>query len=369
MIMPIITNRNGYGTQRSCTGTETTGSQSEGAYKMKKTRWGLLGAGILLERWMKGFAQVKDAEIAAIASRTPETARRMADRFGIRDALSYDEILKRDDIDVMYIPVPHTAHKELAVRAMEAGFPVLVEKPAAVCAQDWDTMTACAKKNKVFLMEAVWTRCFPVMQQVLDEIRQGTIGDVRHVQASFAFRVDDSYQVRLTDPARAGGALLDVGIYGLHFAKFVYGKMPEKILSLASMNTDHLHLQVDEQNVIIGQYDNGALFTAASAIRTDMSDTAWIYGTKGYIRIPVFWKPECAEIVCDGGTRRIESPVPQKVSGITDEGYQYEIRHVQDCLNRGLAQSPLVTHEMTRDVLEMCDEIRRQWGLVYPFEQ
>ena len=126
---------------------------------------------------------------------------------------------------------------------------------------------------------------------------------------------------------------------------------------------------MDEQNVIIGQYDNGALFTAASAIRTDMSDTAWIYGTKGYIRIPVFWKPECAEIVCDGGTRRIESPVPQKVSGITDEGYQYEIRHVQDCLNRGLAQSPLVTHEMTRDVLEMCDEIRRQWGLVYPFEQ
>ena len=336
---------------------------------MKRTRWGLLGAGILLDRWMKGFAQVEDAEITAIASRTPETARRMADRFGIGDALSYDEILKRDDIDVMYIPVPHTAHKDLAIRAMEAGFPVLVEKPAAVCASDWMEMTVCAKKNNVFLMEAVWTRCFPVMQQVLDEIRQGTIGDVRHVEAAFAFRVADSYQGRLYDPARAGGALLDVGIYGLHFAKFIYGKMPEKILSLASMNTDHLHLQVDEQNVIIGQYDNGALFTVTSAIRTGMPDTAWIYGTKGYIRIPVFWKPESAEIVCDGVTRRIESPVPQKVGGISDEGYQFEIRHVQDCLNKGLVQSPLVTHEMTRDVLEMCDEIRRQWGLVYPFER
>ena len=262
----------------------------------------------------------------------------MADRFGIGDALSYDEILKRDDIDVMYIPVPHTAHKDLAIRAMEAGFPVLVEKPAAVCASDWMEMTVCAKKNNVFLMEAVWTRCFPVMQQVLDEIRQGTIGDVRHVEAA-------------------------------HFAKFIYEKMPEKVLSLASMNTDHLHLQVDEQNVIIGQYDNGALFTVTSAIRTGMPDTAWIYGTKGYIRIPVFWKPESAEIVCDGVTRRIESPVPQKVGGISDEGYQFEIRHVQDCLNKGLVQSPLVTHEMTRDVLEMCDEIRRQWGLVYPFER
>lgn len=329
---------------------------------MKKTRWGLLGAGILLERWMKGFRQVEDAEIAAIASRTPETAQRMADRFGIKDALSYEEILRRDDIDIMYIPVPHQAHRELAVRAMEAGFPVLVEKPGAVTAADWAQMTACARKHKVFLMEAVWTRCFPLMQQVLDEIRQGAVGDVRHVEASFAFRVPDSYQGRLTDPARAGGALLDVGVYGLHFAKFIYGKMPSRILSLASMNTDGLHLQVDEQNVTVGQYDNGALFTVTSAIRTEMPDTAWIYGTEGYIKIPVFWKPESAEIVRDGAVRRIESPVPQKVSGIIDEGYQFEIRHVQECLRQGLTESPLVTHEMTHDVLTMCDEIRRQWS-------
>ena len=112
---------------------------------MKKIRWGLLGAGILLERWMKGFRQVEDAEIAAVASRTRETAERMAGRFGIADALSYDEILKRDDIDIMYIPVPHTAHRELAVRAMEAGYPVLVEKPGAISAAEWKQMEECAR--------------------------------------------------------------------------------------------------------------------------------------------------------------------------------------------------------------------------------
>ena len=335
---------------------------------MKKIRWGLLGAGVLLERWMKGFAQVEDAEIAAVASRTPETAKRVAGRFGIADALTYDEILKRDDIDMMYIPVPHTAHKELAIRAMEAGFPVLVEKPAAVTARDWEEMTACAEKNHVFLMEAVWTRCFPLMQQVLDEIRAGAIGDVRHVEAAFAFRVGDDYQGRLTDPAQAGGALLDVGIYGLHFAKFIYERMPQRILSLAAMDTDGLRLQVDEQNVMIGQYENGAMFTVTSAIRTVMPDTAWIYGTKGYIRMPKFWKPESAEIICDGSVRQLVSPVPQKISGISDEGYQFEIRHVNECLRRGLTESPLVTHAMTKDVLEMCDEIRGQWGLRYPFE-
>ena len=336
---------------------------------MKKTRWGLLGAGILLERWMKGFYQVEDAEIAAIASRTPETARRMADRFGISDALSYDEILKRDDIDVMYIPVPHTAHKELAIRAMEAGFAVLVEKPGGVSAAEWAEMEACAKKNHVFLMEAVWTRCFPVMEQVLDVIRAGEIGDVRHVEATFAFRVPDEYQGRLIDPAQAGGALLDVGIYGLHFAKFIYGRMPKHIVSLASRDTDSLHLQVDEQSVIIGQYDNGALFTVTSAIRTGMPDTAWIYGTKGHIRMPVFWKPESAVINCGGSERVIESPVPQRIQGIEDEGYQFEIRHVNECIRKGITESPLVTHEMTRDVLKMCDVVRAQWGLIYPFER
>ncbi|MCR5136958.1 MAG: Gfo/Idh/MocA family oxidoreductase [Oscillospiraceae bacterium] len=336
---------------------------------MKKTRWGLLGAGNLLERWMKGFRQVEDAEIAAVASRTPETARRMADRFGIREALTYEEILKRDDIDIMYIPVPHSAHKELALRALEAGFPVLVEKPAAVSAAEWAEMTACAKEHKVFLMEAMWTRFFPVMQQVLDVIRSGEIGEVRHIEATFAYRVPDSYQGRLTVPAQAGGALLDVGVYGLHFVSFVYEKTPERILSLASIDTDRLHLQVDEQSVVIGRYDDGALFTVTSAIRTDMPDTAWIYGTEGSIRMPVFWKPESAFISRGGSERQIMSQVPQQVPGILDEGYQYEIRHVNDCLRRGLTESPLVTHAMTGHVLQMCDEIRAQWGLVYPFEK
>ena len=263
---------------------------------MKTIRWGLLGAGQLLERWMKGFWQVEDAQIAAIASRTPERARQMAARFGIREALSYDEILRRDDIDVMYIPVPHPAHKELAIRAMEAGFPVLVEKPAAVSEAEWAEMEACARSHGVFLMEAMWTRFFPLTEQLLALIRAGEIGQLRHVEACFSYRLPDEYRGRATDPAQAGGALLDVGVYGLHFVQFLYGKPPARLLSLASVDTDGLHLQVDEQNVIIGQYDDGALFTVTSAVRTEMPDTARIYGTKGRIELPCFWKPTEARI-------------------------------------------------------------------------
>ena len=332
---------------------------------MKKIRWGLFGAGILLDRWLNGFRQVEDAEIAGIASRTLETARRQAKRYGIADAMTYDEMLERKDIDVMYIAVPHTAHKDLAIRAMEAGFPVLVEKPGAVTAADWNEIAACAERNHVFLMEAVWTRCFPTTQAVLREVESGQIGEVRCVQSAFAFRVADDYSGRLTDLMRAGGSLLDVGVYNLHFAQMVYGRSPLRWASLASIGADG----VDDQASYIGQYENGALSVLTSAIQTEMNDTAWIYGTKGSIEIPVFWKPSQYSITIGGKSRTVRNPIPQKVARITDEGYQFEIRHVQECLREGLTESPLVPHAVTAEVLSQCDELRNQWGLKYPFER
>ncbi len=337
--------------------------------KERPIRWGLLGAGVILDRWLKGAMQAEGTQIAAVASRTIETARRQADKYKIPEAFTYDEILKRKDIDIMYIPVPHMAHRDLALRAMEAGFHVLVEKPAGVTAKEWDEMTACAARNHVFLMEAVWTNCFPIMKRLREELASGRIGDVRNVQANFAFRVDDDYQGRLTDPAQAGGGLLDVGVYTLHFAQNVFGTSPEKLVSFASMDTDDLHLKVDEQCAVIGQYKNGALAVLQAAIRTAMPDTAWIYGTKGYIRMPVFWKPSVMEITTQEGTETVSMPVSQKLEGIEDEGYQYEVRHVNDCLRQGLTESPLVPHDVTRAVLRQCDALRAQWGLKYPFEE
>ena len=131
---------------------------------MKKIRWGLLGAGIILNRWMQGALQAEGMEIRAIASRTPDSARKMAEKWKIDTVLTYEEMLERDDIDVVDIPVPHTAHKDLAIRAMKAHKHVLVEKPAAVCADDFREMADCARKNDIFLMEADWTYFFPAIE-------------------------------------------------------------------------------------------------------------------------------------------------------------------------------------------------------------
>ena len=226
-------------------------------------------------------------------------------------------------------------------------------------------MTACAARNGVFLMEAMWTRCFPAVDALLREIRGGAIGAVRSVQASFCFSVPDDYRGRLNDPWQAGGALLDVGVYALHFARMIYGRPPVRMASLATLDAEGA---VDEQGAYIGQYDDGALSMLTASIRTDFPDTAVIGGTEGHIRIPRFWKPTTLEITNGDAVRTLSFPVPQRIEGIEDEGYQFEIRHVQDCLRAGLTESPLVPHAVTAEILRQCDELRGQWGLRYPFE-
>lgn len=334
-----------------------------------KIRWGLLGAGAILNRWMKGAVQVEDMEIVAVASRTMETVRRMANQFSIPNALSYEELLERDDVDAVYMPVPHAGHKELALKAMKAGKHVLVEKPAAVTAKDFDEMTACAAKQRVFFMEAMWTRFFPLIEALRICLDEERIGQVRALHSSFAFRSDPQQSPRLFLPEQAGGALLDTGVYNLHFAEMVFQKQPEKITGLASINTDDLHLQVDEQGSYVARYEQGELAVMTSAIRTEMPDTAWLYGTKGSIEIPNFWKPTKMCVTADGRKEWIVRPVFQRIPGVEDEGYQYEIRHTQECIRAGYIESPVMTWKKSRDVLSICDQLRAEWGLRYPFEK
>ena len=334
----------------------------------KKIRWGLLGAGAILDRWMFGAMQHDDMEVVAISSRTEESAKKMAQKYNIPEYQTYDELLARDDIDVVYVPVPHTAHKDLVIKALNSGKSVLVEKPAGINASEWAEMTACAEKNNLFLMEAAWTKFFPIINEIKAYIGDDGIGEVRMVESAFSFRNSDTSS-RLLDPNRAGGGLLDVGVYNLHFQRMIYEKDPTVLTGVASIATDELKLNIDEQASYIAQYDNGALGVMSSGVRTDMIDTAYIYGTKGYIVVPQFWKPSQMTVVMGDVTCEVKKPVSQKVNGVIDEGYQYEIAHVNKCLREGLKQSPILPWTETEKVLKACDKLRKQWGLIYPMEE
>lgn len=333
----------------------------------KKIRWGLMGAGAIIDRWILGAMQHDDMEIVAVGSRTLESARKIADKYKLKDALTYDELLARDDIDIVYVAVPHTSHKELTIKALKAGKNVLVEKPAGINAGEWDEMVSVAKETGLFLMEASWTKFFPIIPIIKSYIGDDGIGEVRAVSSDFAFRNTDTSS-RLLDPNRAGGGLLDVGVYNLNFQRIIYEKDPVVLTGVASIATDELKLNIDEQAAYIAQYDNGALGIMASAVRTDMIDTAYIYGTKGHMVIPHFWKPSSMELTIDGVTKTIDASVSQKVPGIEDEGYQYEIAHVNECLRKGLKESPVMKWSDTAAILKQCDTLRQQWGLKYPME-
>lgn len=132
---------------------------------------------------------------------------------------------------------------------------------------------------------------------------------------------------------------------------------------------DPLHLQVDEQAAYIAQYDGGELAVMISGVRTGMPDTACIYGTKGYIEVPHFYKPSEITVITEAARETISIPVPQSVPGVEDEGFRYEIMHVNDCLRKGLKESPIVRHADTLRILQQCDSLRKDWNFVYPFEK
>lgn len=338
---------------------------------MAKVRWGLLGAGNIVHRWIRGTYRLQDEmEVVAVASRSESRAAAMAAQYGIPEHMDYEQMLRRSDIDAVFIPVPHVGHKELALQAIAAGKAVLVEKPASICAPDFREMVACAEKNNVFLMEGVWTRFFPIYDRLREILNAGTIGDIRSLHSAFSFRApDEAKNGRLLTLENAGGGLLDVGVYNLHFADLVFQKAPTQLMGLASMDTDHLHLQVDEQASYIAQYDRGELAVMSSGVRTQMEDTAYIYGTEGYIKLPRFWSPTRLILCRNGAEEVVEIPVPQVRSDTPDEGYSYEIAHVNDCIRKGMIQSPVCTWDASLRILEQCDALRRQWGLTYPAEK
>ena len=341
---------------------------------MKTYRWGFLGAGNIVRRLMRGARQTEGMIVEAIASRTVEHAERMAQELNIPKFGDYMSVVTDPDIDICYVAVPHPFHKELAELAMNHGKHVLVEKPAAVSEKEWNSMCACAKKNGVFLMEAVWTRLFPAMNELRRLFTEENLGKLKVINCAFSSYLPDMMaSSRNLRPDLAGGGLLDVGVYCLHLADALFGAEAEEMFSFVDINTDANRFGVDEQAMILARYPGGGVASMATGVRTAMRDTATLYAATNSVELPVFWKPTELRIGRSQGrqivTETVTFPVEQKEGFEPDEGFRYELEHVQDCISRGLQESPEISWEVSARVLRQCDKLRAQWGLVYPFEK
>ncbi|MGW2538669.1 Gfo/Idh/MocA family protein, partial [Streptomyces sp. NPDC001499] len=178
-------------------------------------RWGVLATGGIAARFTEDLLAMPDgAEVVAVASRTEASARAFAERFGIERAYgSWAELVADDAVDVVYVATPHSAHREAAGLALEAGKHVLCEKAFTLNAREARELAGLARERGLFLMEAMWTYCNPLVRRITELVRDGAIGEIRTVQADFGFAGTFGAEHRLRDPALGGGALLDLGVY------------------------------------------------------------------------------------------------------------------------------------------------------------
>ena len=336
-------------------------------------RWGVIGTGRVIPRFMDGFRLVNDAVPAAIYGRDPEKVSAIQSQFRFENAYTdFEKMLETECLDVAYVAVIHTAHLEYARKCLEHGIPVLCEKPMAPSFGQCKELFAVAKQNSLFLMEGMWTRLLPTTKRVKEWISTGRIGKVIALNATFCARVFPNENDRVFDLCQAGGALLDMGVYPLSLADMVFGKSPCAIASLANIN----RYGVDDNDGIVLQYDDGELATILISLNGQGRDWMTIYGTEGIIEMHEdFWRPRRVVMTNrDGVTEFCCAEKPDIRAGYWDivsfpgEGFQYEVMHVQDCIRNGLTESPIVPHQSTLNVISICDQLRKQWKLQYPFE-
>lgn len=322
-------------------------------------RWGILGTGAIAAAFATALRQVTDATLFAVGSRSQTSADDFAQTHDlVRAFASYAELAADPDVDVVYIASPHTAHFEHTMLCLGAGKHVLCEKPFALNSTQTEQMVALAKHNGLFLMEAMWMRFIPLIIELRRRVDAGEIGQVRMIQADFGFRAPRNPHSRLFNPELAGGALLDLGIYPLAFSALLLGA-PTEITSLANIGTTG----VDEQSAYVLKHEGGELSVLASALRTQTSMSAWVYGTDGRIHLPKqFWRAK--EMVLYRNEMQPESiHLPY-----TGNGYQFEAQEVVDCLRAGKTESEIMPLRDSESLMGTMDTIRRQWGLTYPNE-
>jgi len=327
----------------------------------KKIRWGIVGTGGIAHQFAKGLAILPDAQLTAVSSRTKEAAEKFAAEFNVPNCHIGAESLANDkNVDVVYIATPHPMHKGETIICLEGGKAVLCEKPFAMNGSEVRQMIECAKKNKLFLMEAMWMYFFPAMAKIRQLVGDGDIGEILLVQSNLCFRREREPQGRLLNPQLGGGTLLDIGVYDISFAQMIYGREPQRISSMAHIG----QTGVDEQSSMIFGYEDGAMAALTCSFLVETPCEAAIYGTGGYIKIPhMFFLPD--KIIVKTGQEQEKEIKFDRLGN----GYSYEAVEVMRCLREGETESPIMPLDTSAAIMRTMDRIRQQWNLVYPMEK
>jgi predicted dehydrogenase len=299
---------------------------------MKSYNWGIIGAGHVAGQFAEDLGLLPRANLYAIASRSDKRARSFAQKYNIPVRYSsWGGIAEDDDVDIVYVATHHPFHHENALACLKAGKAVLCEKPITMNSRELEELVSTARENRVFLMEAIWTRFLPSTRKVLEIKERGELGNLLNVHADFGFRMEFDPKHRLFNPALGGGALLDIGIYPVFISMLMAGS--PKTFEASSLNC---------------------------TLKADSPTEANLLFEKGWIRMESWWLTPGPITVhrTDQEPERIEFPEP-------GNGYHYEAEEVMRCLDEGLTESASLPLDFSLDLMNTLDKIRDRCGIRY----
>ncbi len=324
---------------------------------LSRLRWGIAATGKIAASMCEALRTLPDAEIVAVGSRTRQAADAFAQRFGIPRAHdSYEALWADDAVDIVYIASPHSHHHHQTIAALDAGKHVLCEKAFAVNAAQAREMVEAARRNDRFLMEAMWTWFIPAVVEVRQRVLAGDIGELKVVEANFGFRVTEpDGRHRRID--LAGGAMLDIGLYPVTFARYLAGDPVDVKVSGSLGDTG-----VDATVGGVVTYSSGALGVFHTSLDMATSLDASVYGTVGRIDVDApFWFPTRFTV-------RVAGQEPEHVE-IPHQGLAHEAAHAMQRIREGHLESDVIPLATSVSTMELLDDIRAQLGVIYPEER
>ena len=310
--------------------------------------YGILSTSSIAPRFITAVRSGKSGEILALSSRTEEKAREKAILWNIPRAYgSHEALLGDPDVNIVYISTVNALHFQWAMAVLEAGKHVICEKPMTTSADQTRQLFAKAREKGLFLMEAEKMLFLPAILEVKRRIDSGELGQMYMAELSHSFPA--SYNGWMFDAAAGGGPLLSSGIYAVQLLQFLFGSVRDIRGTKSSLDTG-----VEWQYILTGEMENGLLFSAKNSTRAVLDNTARLCGTAGWVEIPEYWKARKVIFHMSGAEPEIlEFPCAHELI--------YEARHIQECMDKGLPTSPVVTEEVSVNGIAALEKVKANW--------
>lgn len=325
---------------------------------MKKLRMAILGSGNIANTMANTIINMENIEPYAVASRDYEKASAFAKKYGfLKTYGSYEELVQDNNVELIYIATPHSHHFEHAKLCILNGKPVICEKAFTANAKQAEELLALAEDKGVFITEAIWTRYMPMVATIREVMNSGVIGTPTYLTGNLGYYIE--HVPRLLDPALAGGALLDVGVYTLNFAAMMFGNNVKKI----STSCTYTSTGVDASNAIMIEFEDGKVANLSSTMRGCSDRKGIIYGTEGYLVIENINNFESVKAFSSEHKELVSLERPDQITG-----FEYEVQACVDALEKGTLECEAMPHKEIIRIMKMMDDIRASWGVKYPFE-